>query len=202
MRRVALTGGIASGKSVVAACLRAAGLPVVDADQLAREAVAPGTATLTAVVERFGPGILRADGTLDRDALARRVFADVDARQALEGLVHPVVRAGIEQFFAAQPSGTPLAVAEIPLLFETGRQADFDAVVVVACDPATQRQRLRTRSGLSAEEADRRIGAQWPMASKVAGAHFVVRTDGTLAETERAGDALARQLRDWAVTTR
>ena len=202
MRRVALTGGIASGKSVVATRLRAAGLPVVDADQLARDAVAPGTSTLSAVVARFGQEVLRSDGTLDRDALGRLVFADADARQALEALIHPVVRDRIEAFFSRQPPGTPVAVAEIPLLFETGRAADFDAVVVVACEPDTQRARLMRRNGLSAADAARRIAAQWPMARKVAAAHFVIRSDGPLADTERAADALAGELTAWAATPR
>jgi dephospho-CoA kinase len=190
MRRIALTGGIATGKSYVAARLRAAGLPVVDADVLAREAVAPGSDGLAAVAARFGPGVLQADGALDRKALAAVVFGDAAARRALEAIVHPRVRAATEAFFAALPPATPLAVADIPLLFETGRDRDFDEVVVVACDPRAQVARVMARDGASRDDAERRIAAQWPIADKVARADRVIRTDGTFAETDAQVEAL------------
>lgn len=197
MRRLALTGGIGTGKSRVAARLRQHGVPVVDADVLAREAVAPGTPGLRAVVDRFGPGVLREDGTLDRAALAALVFPDPVARHELESLIHPIVRRLIETFFDTVPAGTPYAIAEIPLLFETGRERDFDAVIVVACAPETQLVRVMARDGLSEDAASQRIAAQWPMARKRALADYVVETDGTLAETDAQVDRLVEQ---WRVT--
>lgn len=183
MKRVGLTGGIATGKSYVVSQLRAAGVPVVDADVLAREAVAPGTPALAAITARFGDAMLARDGTLDRAALGTVVFADQAARRDLEAIVHPVVRAGIAAFFDGLPAATPVAVADIPLLYETGRERDFDAVVVVACAPEEQLRRLMTRDGLSREAAAQRISAQWPIADKVARADAVIRTDGSHEET-------------------
>lgn len=195
MRRLALTGGIGTGKSHVAARLRQHGVPVVDADVLAREAVAPGSPGLAAVVARFGSGVLRQDGSLDRSALAAQVFADPVARRDLEALVHPVVRRLIDAFFAALPHETACAVAEIPLLYETGRDADFDAVIVAACAPETQLARVMARDGASAEEAARRIAAQWPLARKRARADYVIDTEGSLAETDAQVDRLVEQWR-------
>lgn len=190
MRRIALTGGIATGKSLVAARLRTRGVPVVDADQLARQAVAPNTPGLAAVVTRFGREVLRPDGTLDRARLAHLVFADPAARDDLERIVHPEVRRRIDAFFRALPADTPIAVAEVPLLFETGRAEAFDGVVVVACGPDLQRQRLIARDGLSPDDADRRLAAQWPIERKVERADHVIRTDESVEETMRAVDAL------------
>jgi dephospho-CoA kinase len=197
MRRLALTGGIGTGKSRVAARLRLHGVPVVDADVLAREAVAPGTPELAAVVARFGTSVLRPDGTLDRAALAGLVFGDPGARRDLEAVVHPVVRRRIEAFFEALPPDTPCGVAEIPLLYETGRAHDFDAVIVVACAPETQQARVMARDGASAEEVARRMAAQWPMAAKRERADYVIETDGTLDETDAQVDRLVKQ---WGLT--
>ena len=195
MRRIALTGGIATGKSYVASRLRATGVPVVDADVLARTAVAPGSTGLAAVVERFGPAVLQPDGALNRGHLGSIVFSDKSARHDLEAIVHPFVRREIDAFFASLPAATPIAVADIPLLFETGRQREFDAVVVVACSPATQLQRLMTRQGVTREDADRRIAAQLPIEAKVALADHVIRTDGTHAQTDMQVHALIERLR-------
>lgn len=195
MRRIALTGGIATGKSYVASRLREAGVPVVDADVLARDAVRPGSTGLAAVIERFGHEILAADGTLDRRRLGTIVFRDKDDRRALEGIVHPYVRREIEAFFMNLPADTPFAVADIPLLYETGRQGQFDAVVVVACLPATQLRRLLGREGTSRDDAERRIAAQLPIDDKVALADHVIRTDGTHAETDAQVGQLVAALR-------
>ena len=192
--RIALTGGIATGKSVVAAALREAGVATVDADQLARDAVAPGSSGLAEVVARFGAGVLRADGTLERAALGAVVFADAAARQDLERIVHPRVREGITAFFAALAPGTP-GVAEIPLVYETGWAATFDLVLVVACRPGTQRARLVARDGFAPDEADRRLRAQWPIGDKVRLADGVVLTEGDLASTRREAARLATWLR-------
>ena len=184
MLQAALTGGIATGKSYCLARLAALGVPTIDADKLARLVVAPGSPGLVAVVERFGSGILREDGTLDRPALARVIFADRVARADLEALIHPIVRAGIERFFSSLPRGVGFAVADIPLLFETGHEYDFDAVIVAACSPEEQLRRLMSRDGLPEADARARLAAQFPIEEKVRRAHYVIRTDGDYVETD------------------
>lgn len=192
--RVVLTGGIATGKSTVARALVDAGLPVVDADQLARDVVAPGTPGLAAVVGRFGPDVLAPSGVLDRAALGRRVFADRTAREALERIIHPLVRAGIARFFEALPPGA-VGVAEVPLAFETGWAASFDLSVAVVCRPETQRQRLLARDHLTPDEAARRLAAQWPIEDKAWLADAVVVTEGAMARTLAQAARLAAWLR-------
>jgi dephospho-CoA kinase len=196
VRRVALTGGIASGKSYVRARFEALGVPTIDADVLARHTVGPGTAGLAAVVARFGQKVLQADGTLDRQHLARIVFADPEARRALEAIVHPDVRRATDQWFRAlDVEKVPYAIADIPLLYEVGRDRDFDAVVVVACDPDTQRRRLMERDGMSDAEARQRISAQLPINQKVSRANYVILTDGTYEETDRQVSRVFERLR-------
>ncbi len=195
MLRVALTGGIATGKSYVARRMRAAGVPVVDADVLAREAVAPGTPQLKAIAERFGTGVLGHDGALDRARLAGIVFADPGARQALEAIVHPAVRAAIDQFYESLPEDTPFAVADIPLLFETNRADAFDMSVVAACPPEMQVDRVVARDGVGREEALQRLAAQLPIAEKVGRADYVIDTSGSFAATDAAVDGVLAALR-------
>ncbi|MGH9256284.1 MAG: dephospho-CoA kinase [Vicinamibacterales bacterium] len=186
MRRVALTGGIATGKSHVRARFEELGVPTIDSDLLARDAVAPGTAGLAAVVDRFGRGVLDASGALDRQKIGKVVFADPDARKALEGIIHPEVRRATDLWFASlDPIRHPYAIADIPLLYEVERDRDFDVVIVVACDPATQIGRVMTRDRLSEAEARQRVGAQLPIEDKVRRANYVIRTDGPFAETEQ-----------------
>ena len=182
--RVALTGGIATGKSYVRTRLEALGVPTIDADRLAHAAIAPGTPGLAAVVGRFGAGVLDADRQVDRAALGAIVFADDGARRDLEAIVHPVVRRAIDDWFASLSPETPFAVAEIPLLYETGRDRQFAAVIVAACDPERQVERLTARAGIDAAAARQRIAAQWPIEEKVRRAAYVVRTDGSYAETD------------------
>jgi dephospho-CoA kinase len=184
MVRAALTGGIATGKSYCLARFAELGAATIDADRLAREAVAPGTPGLTRVVERFGAGVLLPDGSLNRPALGRIVFADRTARADLEAIVHPDVYRRISEWFANLPSGT-IAIADIPLLFETGHEHEFDRVIVAACDPAEQLRRLAARDGLTREAAQARLDAQWPIEEKVARADHVIRTDGGFGETDR-----------------
>lgn len=184
MLRAALTGGIATGKSHCLARFAALGVPTIDADLLAREAVAPGSHGLEAVAARFGAGVMRPDGTLDRAALAALVFSDRSARAALEAIIHPEVRRRIREWFVSHPPQTALAIADIPLLFETGQEHDFDRVIVCACDPGEQLRRIVARNGLTEEAARQRLAAQWPIAEKVDRAHHVIRTDGSFAETE------------------
>jgi dephospho-CoA kinase len=194
MTRIGLTGGIATGKSYVVRRLRDAGVPVVDSDVLAREAVAPGTVVLATIVERFGPEILT-EGELDRARLGELVFRDPDARRELEAMVHPVVRRRIAEFFGALPPETPLAVADIPLLFETHGERNFDKIIVVACAPATQIERIMARDGLGRDAAERRVAAQLPIEEKVRRADYVIWTDGPYEETNVQVAAVLASLR-------
>jgi dephospho-CoA kinase len=193
MRRVALTGGIATGKSWVRRRFAHHGVPTVDADTLAHEALAPGMPGSTRILERFGTAVRSPDGGIDRKALGRIVFGDETARRELETIVHPIVYEAIEVWFAALPA-VAYAVADIPLLYETGRESEFDAVVVTACEPDEQVRRLAARDGLSMEDARRRIDAQLPTAEKARRATYVIRTDGSHAETDAQVDALAATL--------
>lgn len=195
--RVGLTGGIATGKSYVRQRLEDAGLPTIDADHLAREAVSPGAPGLQAVINRFGRDILTETGALDRARLGAVVFRDAAARADLEAIIHPEVRQRIADWLAGlvQEGYRGPVVADIPLLFETDRTRDFDIIVVVACDPDRQRTRLMERDRLSEEDAERRLVAQWPIADKVRAADYVVMTDGTFADTDAQVDALVARLR-------
>ncbi len=186
MVRAALTGGIATGKSYCLAQFARLGASTIDADRLARDVVEPGAPALDRIAERFGAAVIRADGTLDRAALGRIVFADRTARADLEAIIHPEVYRRIGEWFANLPSGTRVAIADIPLLFETGHEHDFDRVIVAACDPAEQFRRLVVRDGLTPDAARARLEAQWPIGEKVARAHAVVRTDASFAETDAA----------------
>jgi len=195
-RKVGLTGGIATGKTYVATRLREAGVPIVDADVLSREVVAPGSPALSAIRKRFGPDAVRRDGTMDRIRVGQIVFKDKRARLDLEAIIHPAVVKAINDFFAALPKRTPFAVADIPLLFETGRDKEFDAVVVVACPREMQLARMMERNKLSKEDAERRLAAQLPIDQKIKRATYVIKTDGTFDDTNAQIDALVAALRD------
>jgi dephospho-CoA kinase len=184
MQRVALTGGIATGKSYCLHRFAELGVPVIDADRLARDAVAPGSTGLAAVVERFGGGVLAPDGSLDRAALGRIVFADPRARAALEAIVHPEVYRRIREWSVNLAAGTRLAIADIPLVYETGQEHEFDRVVVAACTPEEQLRRILARDGLPEPDARARIAAQWPIDEKVKRADIVIWTDRGNAETD------------------
>ena len=197
VRRIALTGGIATGKSHVRARFESLGIPTIDADLIAREVVAPGSPALAAIVQRFGPHVLDSRGALDRKRMANIVFSDPDARKALEAIVHPEVRRATDAWFASlDPAQHPFAIADIPLLYEVNRDRDVDAVIVVACRPNVQLRRLMKRDGLSEADAVRRIDAQLPIEDKVGRANFVIRTDGSFDDTNRQVDDLARRLAD------
>lgn len=188
MRPIALTGGIGAGKSTVAQALRRRGAVVVDADQLAREVVEPGTRGYLAVVTGFGDSVVGPDGRLDRAALANRVFADAAARRQLEGIVHPLVAEAARQTFAEAPRDVPL-VYEIPLLAEGDRGQEWSAIIVVDASEETRLARLVAR-GLSEQDALRRIAAQSTREERLALADYVLNNDGSLAELETALDAL------------
>jgi len=176
--RVGLTGGVASGKSTVSAILDELGAVVVDADVLAREAVAPGTEGLAEVVEAFGPGVLTADGALDRPAVGAIVFADEARRRVLEGIIHPRVRARAAEIEAAATPGS-VVVHDIPLLTETGQAGSFDAVVVVDVPVATQVARMVELRGMAREDAEARVAAQASREDRLAVATYVVDNTGT-----------------------
>jgi dephospho-CoA kinase len=176
--RVGLTGGVASGKSTVAALLRDLGAVVVDADLLARDVVAPATPGLAAVVAEFGPEVLDADGTLDRPALGRLVFEDPARRSALEAIIHPLVRARAAELEASAPDGA-LVVHDIPLLVETDQAGHFDAVLVVDVPPEVQVERAVRERGWTEEEARSRIGAQASREDRLAAATYVIDNTGS-----------------------
>jgi len=186
--RVALTGGIATGKSFCLRRFAQLGAPTIDADVLAREVVVPGSPGLAAVVAQFGPAVLQADGSLNRPALASIVFADPKRRAGLEAIIHPLVYAAIARWFEALPPPATLGIADIPLLFETGRAAEFDRVVVASCPPAIQLSRLMARDGLTMADARQRIGSQTPLVEKVRQADVVIETGGSVEETARRVD--------------
>ena len=190
-----LTGGIASGKSSVAAMFADLGAVVVSADQLAREAVAPDSPALAELVSAFGTTILTPAGDLDRKALGQVVFADAAARERLNAITHPAIaRLAEARLRELRASDTPLVIYEAALLFEAGAEARVDAVLVVAIDPAVQQGRLAGRDRLDPEAVQARIGAQWPQAAKVARADFVIDNSGPFAETRRQVVALYHYL--------
>ncbi len=195
MLLVGLTGGIGAGKSTVGRMLAARGAVVVDADELARQAVEPGTPGHARVVERFGERVLAPDGSIDRRALAGIVFADRAARRDLEAIVHPeVARMFAEE--AARHRGTDRVVVYVaPLLVETGHADAFDVLVVVSAPEEQQVERLVRDRGMTPEEVRARIAAQLPGAEKVRRADVVVDNAGSLEELERRVDALWRDLR-------
>ena len=182
--RVGLTGGVASGKSAVSAMLRELGALVIDADVLAREVVAPGTPGLEAVVAAFGPEVLAPDGSLDRARLGAVVFGDPVSRAALEGIIHPLVRARAAELEAAAPPDV-LVVHDIPLLVETGQADAFDAVVVVDVPEEVQVERAVRSRGWSEEAARARIEAQASRAERLAAATHVVDNSGTFEDLRR-----------------
>ena len=186
MLKVAVTGGIGTGKSVVLAELSACGAPVIDADALVHEALLAGSPAAADVRARFGDAVMTAGGDVDRARLGAIVFKNGQARRDLEAILHPAVYRAIGAWMRARlEEGAAVAVAEIPLLYETGHEGDFDCVVVTACDGEEQLRRTVGRSGIDEAEARRRIAAQWPLDEKVRRADFVIRTNGTVEETRR-----------------
>jgi dephospho-CoA kinase len=195
MKRIGLTGGIATGKSHVRAVFEALGVPTIDADVLARDAVAPGSAAFEAVKTRFGPAVLDATGALDRKKLGDVVFADQQARRDLEAIIHPRVVETIDRWFSSlDPAAHRFAIADVPLIYEAGREGDYDAMIVTACEPDTQIRRVVARDGITEAEARQRIAAQMPLAEKVRRADYVIRTDGLVANTNAQVHDVYRRL--------
>ena len=183
MQVFGLTGGIGSGKSTVARLLREQGVTVVDADVLAREAVAPGSHGLQQIVDAFGEGMLLDDGSLNRAAMGERVFSDDDARQTLNGIVHPEVgRLFMERVQHGMAEGLSHMVYEVPLLFENNLDDTFAATVLVAVSPETQLQRVMARDDLTKDQAQARIDSQMSLADKRARADHVVDNDASEVE--------------------
>jgi dephospho-CoA kinase len=194
-----LTGGFAAGKSTVVARLKERGLPVVEADVLAREVVEPGTPGLEKVLEAFGPAVVSASGALDRKHLGNIVFSDAEARTRLEGLLHPLIRAAQKRHLAElERRGELLACYEAPLLVEVGLAPELRPLVVVSADEATQIARAKTRDGLDEAAARARLAAQMPLAEKRALADYVIDNSGSVedarAETDRVLDAVCERL--------
>jgi len=199
MFRIALTGGIATGKSHVRGRFEALGIDTIDADRLVHEALGPGTQATISIAHRFGSGVIAVDGSVDRRRLGEQVFADDEARRDLEKLLHPAVYAAITEWFEALArAGKALGIADIPLLYETGHEGDVHAVIVAACGPEEQVRRVMARDGLSLEAARQRVAAQMAIEDKVKRADFVIWTTGTLEETDRQVEELARVLRERA----
>jgi dephospho-CoA kinase len=192
--RIALTGGIASGKTAVSDLLRERGAVIIDSDLLAREVVAPGTPGLATVVERFGPGVLDGD-QLDRAALGKIIFADPAARRDLEAITHPLVRQRAEELERAAPADA-VVIQVIPLLVEAGLADGFDLVIVVDADPAQQRERLRRRNGLDERQVEERLAAQASRAERLAAADLVVDNTGPAEALPGEVDRLWRRVHD------
>jgi dephospho-CoA kinase len=194
MKRVGLTGGVASGKSTVSAILDELGAVIIDADVLAREVVAPGTAGLREVVEAFGRDVLTEDGELDRPAMGTIVFADAERRRVLEGIIHPRVRErGAEIEASAGPDD--VVVHDIPLLAETGQAEGFDAVIVVDVPTQTQVERMVGLRGMTREDAEARVAAQATREERLNIATHVVDNTGTVEDLRRRVTEVYRELR-------
>ena len=186
MLNVGLTGNIAAGKSTVVDLFRSWGATIIDADQLAREAQAPGTEVLTAIARRFGADVLAADGSLDRATLRAKVIGDDVALSALNGIVHPAVQRRRSQLLEeARSRGDVLVINDIPLLFEALDPGQFDVVVLVDAPPSVRRARLRLLRGLSNAEADKMIAAQMPAERKRPRADYVIDNGESREELER-----------------
>jgi len=179
-----ITGGIATGKSSVAVMFSDLGAVVVSADELSRQTVAPDSEVLIALVARFGPEILSADGSLDRPALADIIFADPAARDDLNRITHPAIaRLADETLHALKKAGHQLIIYEAPLLFEAGAESRVDQILVVSTDPDIQLDRLVDRDGISRAAAAARVDTQMPLVEKISRADYLVDNSGPVAET-------------------
>ncbi len=198
MRLIGLTGGIASGKSLVAVMLRSLGVTVLSADEVARDVVAPGSEAFQEIVQTFGPEMVRPDGTLDRKRLGDLIFRDASARARLNAIMHPrihrILKAQVDRLRAT--TAPAVVIVEIPLLLDTASRdyLSFDGVIVVSVDKETQVARLRSREGLSKEAAEKRLQAQRPLAEKVAEADWVIDNSGSPERTRTQVESLWNQL--------
>lgn len=188
---IGLTGGIACGKSTVAQMLVAKGAVLIDADQVAREVVLPGTPALALIAEQFGPQVIQEDGSLDRKALGQQIFHHEPRRKQLEQILHPRIRALMTSRMEQAEKDKPdrLVVADVPLLYESGLVHHYDKVMVVYVPEAMQISRLMKRDGLSEQEAMSRIQAQLPIEEKKGKADYVIDNSGSLEQTRKQVDA-------------
>jgi dephospho-CoA kinase len=194
MKLCGLTGGVGMGKSTAAGLFFQRGVRVVDTDVLAHELVEPGQPALAEIQREFGPQLLAADGRLKRAELARLVFADPDARKRLEDILHPRIRERWqEQVERWRREHHAVAMVVIPLLYETGAETGFDHIICVACSPAEQQARLGAR-GWPVEQVRGRIAAQFPIEQKIARAHFVIWTEGSVHNHRRQVEAILGKL--------
>jgi dephospho-CoA kinase len=198
--RVALTGGIASGKTTVANLFAARGVPLIDTDVIAREVVAPGQPALDAVVGAFGPGVLGAQGQLDRRRLREIIFADSTARTRLEAILHPAIRSEMERQSRAAAGNGPYQILVIPLLAEGGRRDHVDRVLAVDAPETLQVERLMTRDAVTREQATAALQAQASRQARLAIADDVVVNTGSVAELERQVEALHEAYRRQALS--
>ena len=196
MRRVGLTGGIASGKSTVSRILGDLGVPVIDADVIAREVVAPGSAVLGRVVDAFGEEVLSDDKSLNRARLGEIIFSDASKKKILEGILHPEIIAEQDRRLKNIESegNTPIAVVDAAVMIESGSWKRFDLIVVVDCDESQQISRLCRRNGMREEEAMRRIEAQMPLSEKVKYADHVIDNRGSMDDTRKQVEELIKSL--------
>ncbi len=196
---VALTGGIASGKTVVTRLLSERGAIIIDSDLLSREVVEPGSRGLAEVVERFGAGVLAADGSLDRQALGEIIFADDEARNDLNGIIHPEIRRRRAELIASAPEDA-IVISVIPLLVEGGLKDDFEGVIVIDVPREIQIDRLKARNGLDDGQAQARVAAQASRAERLAAATWIIENSGSYnqlrAQVEMVWDALAKKARE------
>ncbi|HEX4343124.1 MAG TPA: dephospho-CoA kinase [Verrucomicrobiae bacterium] len=194
MKVCGLTGGIGMGKSTADKLLLSRGVPVADTDLLAHQLVEPGQPALAEIQNTFGKGVIAPDGTLRRDALAAIVFADGSQRVKLENILHPRIRAAwLKQISEWKAEGKPVAVVDIPLLFETGAEKHFDAIICVACSTATQQRRLVAR-GWKPEHIKQRNASQMSVEEKIGRSTFVVWTEGTPEVDGQQLDRILRQI--------
>jgi dephospho-CoA kinase len=195
MRVFGLTGNIGSGKSTVAAMLRDAGIPVLDADRISKEVTAPGGRAYDAVVQAFGKGIVRDDGSIDRKRLGEIVFSDPASRERLERIAHPaILEAMKEEIAGIERKGHRAAVVEATLIHETGRKGLFDAVISVTCDRDTAISRLAARDGMSRGQAEARLRAQMDADQKAEASDYVIDNSSSTEETSRQVNRIARIL--------
>lgn len=187
---IGLTGGIACGKSTVAAMLVRRGALLVDADRIAREVVEPGAPVLIQVIDRFGADLLLEDGSLDRKKLGERVFGNPGALKDLEALLHPPIRTTMRERMQAYETQHPdkLVVVDVPLLYESNLQAMYNQVMVVYVPRSVQMERLMKRDGLTEEQANKRLNSQMPIETKKELADIVIDNSGTMEETEQQID--------------
>jgi dephospho-CoA kinase len=197
MLKVGLTGGIASGKSTVGRMFGELGCKVIDSDRITRQLFEPGTPVNTAVAEAFGPRVVAPDGSIDRSVLAELVFQNPDLRQKLNSIVHPAIYQRQAEFLAqaAAADSRAIGIVEAALIVEVGSYRNYDKLIVVTCSPKIQRERLRERSGLTAEQIESRIASQMPMEEKVKVADFVIDNSGDIGKTRQQVDDVYRQLR-------